>query len=545
MNSFLLAPAARGNVSGTGTEALQSLATMAAEFGLPALDMSAFDIAAVPSDLVDEELARQSLALPLAQRAKRVFVAIADPANLHALDQIKFRTGLETEPILVDKAQLTAAIDRYRPANSEAILVAEDVEAHADSAASTSDAAQETEADAAPIVRFVREVLLDAVDAGASDIHFEPYESYYRIRLRIDGALREARRPPPNLSRRLAARLKVMAQLNVAERRVPQDGRIKLPSGAKAIDFRVSTLPTMNGEKVVLRVLESGATRLGIDQLGFEEEQKQLYLNALRRPQGMLLVTGPTGSGKTVTLYAGLNVLNVEDRNIATAEDPVEINIEGINQVQVNPKVGLDFATALRAFLRQDPDVVMVGEIRDPETAETAVKAAQTGHLVLSTLHTNSAAETLTRLRNIGVSAFNLATSVTLIVAQRLARRLCERCKQRIVVPTQALRDEGFTKAEADAGLSIFQANTNGCGACDRGYRGRVGICEVVELTPPLQRLILAGGDSLALAEQARALGFDDLRRAALKKVMRGQTSLAEVNRVTVSTTDQTEGRTS
>ena len=545
MNSFLLAPAARGNVSGTRTEALQSLATTAAEFGLPALDMAAFDIAAVPADLVDEELARQSLALPLAQRGKRVFVAIADPANLHALDQIKFRTGLETEPILVDKTQLAAAIDRYRPANSEAILVAEDVEAHADSAASTTNAAQEAEADAAPIVRFVREVLLDAVDAGASDIHFEPYESYYRIRLRIDGALREARRPPPNLSRRLAARLKVMAQLNVAERRVPQDGRIKLPSGTKAIDFRVSTLPTMNGEKVVLRVLESGATRLGIDQLGFEEEQKQLYLNALRRPQGMVLVTGPTGSGKTVTLYAGLNVLNVEDRNIATAEDPVEINIEGINQVQVNPKVGLDFATALRAFLRQDPDVVMVGEIRDPETAETAVKAAQTGHLVLSTLHTNSAAETLTRLRNIGVSAFNLATSVTLIVAQRLARRLCERCKQRIVVPTQALRDEGFTNAEADAGLSIFQANANGCGACDRGYRGRVGICEVVELTPPLQRLILAGGDSLALAEQARALGFDDLRRAALKKVMRGQTSLAEVNRVTVSTTDQTEERTS
>ena len=545
MNSFLLAPASRGNASGAGTEALLSLATMAAEFGLPALDMAAFDIAAVPTDLVDEELARQSLALPLAQRGKRVFVAIADPANLHALDQIKFRTGLETEPILVDKAQLAVAIDRYRPANSEAILVAEDADAHADSAASTSDAAQETEADTAPIVRFVREVLLDAVDAGASDIHFEPYESYYRIRLRVDGALREARRPPPNLSRRLAARLKVMAQLNVAERRVPQDGRIKLPSGTKAIDFRVSTLPTMNGEKVVLRVLESGATRLGIDQLGFEKEQKQLYLNALRRPQGMVLVTGPTGSGKTVTLYAGLNVLNVEDRNIATAEDPVEINIEGINQVQVNPKVGLDFATALRAFLRQDPDVVMVGEIRDPETAETAVKAAQTGHLVLSTLHTNSAAETLTRLRNIGISAFNLATSVTLIVAQRLARRLCERCKQRIVVPPEVLQDEGFTKAEADAGPGIFQANANGCDACDRGYRGRVGICEVVELTPPLQRLILAGGDSLALAEQARALGFDDLRRAALKKVMRGQTSLAEVNRVTVSAADQTEGRTS
>lgn len=528
-----------------GADAFRSLATVAAEFGLPALDLAAFDVATVPTELVDEDLARQRLALPLAQRGQRVFVAIADPANLPALDDIKFRTGLETEAILVDAAQLDAAIDRYRPTNSEAILVAENEDALDESSAGEADAAQASDADAAPIVRYVHDVLLDAVDAGASDIHFEPYENVYRIRLRIDGALREARRPPTHLSRRFAARLKVMAQLNVAERRVPQDGRIKLQSGAKTIDFRVSTLPTMNGEKVVLRVLDSGATRLGIDQLGFEEEQKQLYLNALGRPQGMLLVTGPTGSGKTVTLYAGLNVLNAEDRNIATAEDPVEINVEGINQVQVNPKVGLDFASALRAFLRQDPDVVMVGEIRDPETAETAVKAAQTGHLVMSTLHTNSAAETLTRLRNIGVSAFNLATSVTLIVAQRLARRLCERCKRRIVVPPEVLLDEGFTNAEVQAGIAVFQANSNGCGACDHGYRGRVGICEVVEMTPPLQRLILAGGDSLALAEQAQALGFEDLRRTALKKVMRGQTSLAEVNRVTVGAADRPAGHQS
>ena len=520
----------------------RSLAALAARLGLPALDLSAFDLAAIPSELMDEKLARERLALPLARRGRRLSVAIADPANLPALDEIKFRTGLETEPILVEERQLLDAIERYRPATAEVMLAVENEEAEAAEATlamAEEDAAQGTQSNAAPIVRYVHKVLLDAVAANASDIHFEPYESYYRIRLRIDGALREAQRPPPHLSRRLAARLKVMAQMNVAERRVPQDGRIKLSAAGKAIDFRVSTLPTMNGEKVVLRVLDSGATSLGVDQLGFEEHQKRLYLDALRRPQGMLLVTGPTGSGKTVTLYAGLATLNVEDRNIATAEDPVEINVEGINQVQVNPKIGLDFAAALRAFLRQDPDVVMVGEIRDPETAETAVKAAQTGHLVLSTLHTNSAAETLTRLRNMGVPAFNLATSVTLIVAQRLARLLCERCKRRLVVPPNVLLDEGFTEDQLDASLALFEANTSGCGTCDRGYRGRIGIYEVVPMAPALQRLILAGGDSLALAEEARAIGFDDLRRSALKKALRGLTSLAEVNRLTVQSAHQ------
>ena len=540
MHGFPAAAAERRTEGSAGG----SLAALASEFGLPALDLTAFDLAAVPAELVDEESARQHLALPLSKRGERVFVAIADPANLSALDEIKFRTGLAAVPILVEEHKLVAAIARYRPANAEAILVENEETADTSNSGGAPSADEEefadaTEANAAPIVRYVHEVLLDAVDAGASDIHFEPYESTYRIRVRIDGVLREARRPPPHLSRRLAARLKVMAQMNIADRRVPQDGRMKLSSAGKAIDFRVSTLPTMNGEKVALRVLDSNAANLNVDQLGLEEDQKQTYLRTLRRPQGMLLVTGPTGSGKTVTLYAGLKVLNVDDRNIATAEDPVEINVEGINQLQVNPKVGLDFAAALRAFLRQDPDVLMVGEIRDPETAETAVKAAQTGHLVLSTLHTNSAAETLTRLRNIGVPAFNLATSVTLIVAQRLARRLCERCKRRIVVPPAVLLDEGFTAVEIDAGLRIFEANPKGCGACDRGYRGRIGIYEVVEMAPALQRLILAGGDSLALAEQARALGFDDLRRAALKKAMRGLTSLAEVNRLTVRTSHQ------
>ncbi len=382
-------------------------------------------------------------------------------------------------------------------------------------------------------MKFVHRVLLDAVEAGASDIHFEPFERFYRIRLRIDGVLRETRRPPPALSARLAARLKVMAQMDIAERRVPQDGRIKLADGRTAIDFRASTLPTVYGEKVVLRVLDSSSARLGIDQLGLEPEPRQRYVDALHRPQGMLLVTGPTGSGKTVTLYAGLNMLNVEHRNIATAEDPVEIHVDGINQVQVNGKVGLDFAAALRAFLRQDPDVLMVGEIRDPETAETAVKAAQTGHLVLSTLHTNSAAETLTRLRNIGVPAYNIATSVTLIVAQRLARRLCPQCKRPVAVSKDQLLAAGCAEADLDARFQLFDANDEGCADCSHGYRGRTGLHEVVEVAPSLQRLILAEGDSLALAQQARALGYEDVRRAGLRKAMRGVTSLREIDRVT------------
>lgn len=513
----------------------KSDATVAAayEFGLPALDLSAFDLASIPADLVDADFAKSRRALPLARRGDRLFVAIADPANLDALDELKFRTGIEPQAVLVEAEKLATAIARYRPGHDEALLEQEDEPVNAELSALEATAGSAAEVDEAPVVKFVHKVLLDAVEAGASDIHFEPFERFCRIRLRIDGVLRETRRTPPALSARLTARLKVMAQLDIAERRLPQDGRLKLTNGGKAIDFRASTLPTVYGEKVVLRVLDASSARLGMDQLGFEQEQRQRYVDALHRPQGMVLVTGPTGSGKTVTLYAGLNMLNAEHRNIATVEDPVEIHVDGISQVQVNSKVNLDFATALRAFLRQDPDIVMVGEIRDPETAETAVKAAQTGHLVLSTLHTNSAAETLTRLRNIGVPAYNVATSVTLIVAQRLARRLCPHCKRAVAVPAEALLAAGFVEADLDAGLQLFDANDAGCAECSQGYRGRIGLHEVVEVVPSLQRLILADGNSLALAEQARALGYEGLRRTGLKKVMRGLTSLREIDRVT------------
>ena len=526
------------SVSGTHSQARPDerggIVEAAYEFGLPALDLAAFDLSRAPMDLVDADLVKNCEVLPLARRGERLFVAIADPANLAALDDLKFRTGIEPQAVLVEAEKLAVAIARYRQDDYEVLL--EPAQApDAELAAAQAAASSASEVDEAPVVKFVHKVLLDAVEAGASDIHLEPFEHFCRIRLRIDGVLRETRRPPQGLSTRLAARLKVMAQMDIAERRVPQDGRIKLIDGAAAIDFRASTLPTVYGEKVVLRVLDASSARLGVDQLGFEPEQQRRYVDALRRPQGMVLVTGPTGSGKTVTLYAGLNVLNAEHRNIATAEDPVEIHVDGINQVQVNSKVGLDFAAALRAFLRQDPDVVMVGEIRDPETAEAAVKAAQTGHLVLSTLHTNSAAETLTRLRNIGVPAYNVATSITLIVAQRLARRLCPHCKRAVVLPAEALLAAGFVEADLEAGFQLYDANDEGCTDCSRGYRGRTGLYEVVEVVPPLQRLILADGNSLALAEQARTLGYEDLRRAGLQKAMLGITSLREIDRVTAS----------
>ena len=514
------------------SDAGDALLARSAEFGLPVLDLAAFDASAA-DHLVDLETVRRHRALPLAARAGRLFVAVADATNVSALDEIKFRTGIETEPVLVAAEQLDAAIDRYRP-GGEALLAEEDEDigrAQQESAMPTDT--ERAEVDEAPIVKYVHRVLLDAVHAGASDIHFEPYKNFYRIRTRIDGVLREIQRPPSGLSARFAARLKVMAQMDIAERRVPQDGRIKLAGRDAAVDFRASTLPTLHGEKVVLRILDGSAASLNVDDLGFENNQKQQYLNALRRPQGMVLATGPTGSGKTVTLYAGLGLLNAEDRNIATAEDPVEINMDGINQVQVNPKIGLGFATALRAFLRQDPDVVMVGEIRDFETADVALKAAQTGHLVLSTLHTNSAAETLTRLRNMGVAAFNLATSVTLIIAQRLARRLCGRCKIAISVPRQTLLEEGFSAAEVDAGMQLFDANESGCDSCDRGYRGRICIVEVVEMAPAIAELILADGSSMALDRKARALGYDSLRRSGLHKARHGTTSLREINRLT------------
>ncbi|MDP6376806.1 MAG: type IV-A pilus assembly ATPase PilB [Pseudomonadales bacterium] len=511
------------------------------EFGVPVIDLGAFDLDSIPVDLVDNTRVRKHNALPLARRGARLFVAVSDPTNLQALDEIKFQTGLNTEPVLVEEDKLDAIIDQFLHTQEDDGLGELESDEFADLDMEAFDASKEEEDEAkaahdTPIVRFVNKMLLDAIKTGASDIHFEPYEHSYRVRFRTDGILREISAPPQNLGTRLAARLKVMAELDISERRVPQDGRIKMKLSKKnAIDFRVNTLPTLWGEKIVLRILDPSNAQMDIETLGYEEDQRDLYMEALHRHQGMILVTGPTGSGKTVSMYTGLNILNTDERNIATAEDPVEINIEGINQVHVNYKVGLDFASALRAFLRQDPDVVMVGEIRDLETAEIAIKAAQTGHMVLSTLHTNSASETLTRMRNMGVPAFNLATSVDLIIAQRLVRRLCSNCKIIADVPREALLAEGFTEKQVDARFNVFEASDKGCEKCNSGYKGRVGIYEVVKITPKMSRIIMEEGNSLDLAKAAQEEGFNNLRQSGLIKVIQGVTSLAEANRMTIS----------
>ncbi len=509
-------------------------------FGLPLLDLSAFDLRQAPRGLLSEPFLRKHQLLPLFRRGQALFVGIADPADNKGLSEGQFHSGLTFEPIVVDHGQLLRQLDGYLSKQSEALLSGLEDDAliplEADAAPESTPLTSAEDSDEAPVVRFVNKVLLDAIRSEASDIHFEPYEHRYRIRFRTDGMLREIASPPVSLGLRLAARLKVMARMDISERRIPQDGRIKLRvSQSQAVDFRVNTLPTLYGEKVVLRILDPSSAKLGIDALGYEPDQKALFLEALQAPQGMILVTGPTGSGKTVSLYTGLHILNTAERNIATAEDPVEINLEGLNQVHVNPKVGLDFAAALRAFLRQDPDVVMVGEVRDLETAEVAIKAAQTGHLVLSTLHTNSAPETLTRLRNMGVPSFNVATSVSLIIAQRLARRLCSRCKQAQTVPEAALLELGFEPEDFSTPFTLFEAREGGCEHCMQGYRGRVGIYEVVKITPRLQRLILEDANALALGEAARQEGFINLRRAGVLKAKAGVTSLLEISRVTAA----------
>ncbi|MCY1282870.1 type IV-A pilus assembly ATPase PilB [compost metagenome] len=514
----------------------RDLAEMAAEqFGVAFLDISSVDKESQPRDLVSEKLVRQHRALPLWRRGNKLFVGISDPTNHQAVTDIQFSTGLNTEAILVEDDKLGDAIEKFfDSANSgmedlgDVDLDGVDVEAVDDD---KKDSPSGVDADDAPVVRFVNKMLLDAIRGGSSDLHFEPYERSYRVRFRTDGMLHEVAKPPIQLASRIAARLKVMAALDISERRKPQDGRIKMKiSKVKSIDFRVNTLPTLWGEKIVMRILDPTSAQMGIDALGYEEEQKELYMTALKQPQGMILVTGPTGSGKTVSLYTGLNILNTVDINISTAEDPVEINLEGINQVNVNPKQGMDFAQALRAFLRQDPDVIMVGEVRDLETAEIAIKAAQTGHMVLSTLHTNSAAETLTRLRNMGVPAFNIATSVNLIIAQRLARKLCSHCKKELDVPRETLVKEGFPEAKIG---SFKLYGPVGCDNCNQGYKGRVGIYEVVKITPAMQQLIMEEGNSIQIAQQARRDGFNDLRTSGLVKAMNGITSLEEVNRVT------------
>jgi type IV pilus assembly protein PilB len=507
----------------------------AEQFGMAFMDLSSLDKDSQPKDLVSEKLLRQHRVLPLYKHGNKLFVGISDPTNTLAITDIQFSTGLTTEAILVDDDKLGAALDTFFDSASNGMeelgdvdLAGLDIEAVDENKSQTVEANSE---DDAPVVRFVHKMLLDAIKAGASDLHFEPYEKSYRVRFRIDGILQEIARPPVQLAPRISARLKVMASLDISERRKPQDGRIKMRiSKNKSIDFRVSSCPTLWGEKIVMRILDSASAQMGIDALGYEEDQKALYLAALKQPQGMILVTGPTGSGKTVSLYTGLNILNTDDVNISTAEDPVEINLEGINQVNVNPKQGMDFTAALRAFLRQDPDIIMVGEIRDLDTAEIAIKAAQTGHMVMSTLHTNSAAETLTRLRNMGVPSFNVATSINLIIAQRLARKLCIYCKKEVTVPRETLLEEGFP---ADKIGTFKMYGPVGCDNCHGGYKGRLGIYEVVKNTPALQRIIMEDGNAIDIAAQMRKDGFNDLRTSALLKAMQGITSLEEVNRVT------------
>lgn len=503
-------------------------------FGMAFLDLNCLDKETQPKGLVSEKLVRQHHALPLWRRGNKLFVGISDPSNHQAINDIQFSTGLNTEAILVEDDKLTDAIEKFFDTHASGLEDMADVDLDGLDVEAIDDGKQESmgpDADDAPVVRFVHKMLLDAIKSGSSDLHFEPYEKNYRVRVRTDGILREVAKPPIQLAGRIAARLKVMASLDISERRKPQDGRIKMRlSKSKSIDFRVNTLPTLWGEKVVIRILDPSSAQIGIDALGYEPAQKDLYMAALKQPQGMILVTGPTGSGKTVSLYTGLNILNTVDINISTAEDPVEINMEGINQVNVNPRQGLDFAQALRSFLRQDPDVIMVGEIRDLETAEIAIKAAQTGHLVLSTLHTNSAAETLTRLHNMGIPGFNIATSVSLIIAQRLARKLCSHCKKPIEIPRETLIKEGFPE-ERIGHFTIYEPV--GCDHCNGGYKGRVGIYEVVKNTPELQRLIMAEGNSLEIDSQMRRDGFDDLRTSGLHKAMQGITSLEEINRVT------------
>jgi type IV pilus assembly protein PilB len=513
-----------------------------AEFGVPLYDLDSHQIDLDTIKLVQDKLVQKHRCLPLYRRGKRLFLAVADPTNLHAIDEIKFQTGMGIEAVVVEDDKLQKAIDKAVEQADTAMPNLVDDESgfdleNLDVSGGDDDAegagVSRDDIEDAPIVRFVNKLLLDAIRRGASDIHFEPYEKMYRIRLRIDGVLKEVAQPPVQLAMKLSARLKVMSRLDIAERRVPQDGRIKMKlSKTRAIDFRVSSCPTLFGEKIVCRILDPSSAMLGIDALGYEPFQREIYLKNLAKPQGMILVTGPTGSGKTVSLYTGLNILNREDTNISTAEDPAEINLPGVNQVNVNNKVGLTFASALRAFLRQDPDVVMVGEIRDLETAEIAIKAAQTGHLVMSTLHTNDAPQTLTRLVDMGVKPYAIATSVSLIIAQRLARKLCSQCKAIVDVPAEALLKEGFQEADVKAGIKIFGAK--GCSACSDGYKGRCGIYQVMPVTEALGRIIMEGGNAIDIADQAAKEGVWDLRRAGLEKVRQGLTSLEEVNSVTL-----------
>ena len=508
------------------------------EFGVPLLDLDAIEIDLDTLRAVDQKLVNKHRVLPLIKRGQRLFLGVSDPTNLQAIDDVKFQTTLRIDPVVVEEDKLEERITKALEAVDTTMSALDDEDLDLDNldisgGDDDDDEASRDEIEDAPVVRFVNKVLLDAIKRGASDVHFEPYEKIFRVRTRLDGVLSEVAQPPVALANKVCARLKVMSRMDIAERRVPQDGRIKMRlSKNRAIDFRVNTCPTLFGEKVVLRILDPASAKMGIDALGYDDFQKAMYQKHLDKPYGMILVTGPTGSGKTVSLYTGLNILNTVDRNISTAEDPCEINLPGVNQVNVNPKVGLTFASALKAFLRQDPDVIMVGEIRDLETAEIAIKAAQTGHLVLSTLHTNDAPRTLTRLVDMGVKPYAIATSVSLIIAQRLARRLCDNCKEVRDVPREALLKEGFEAKTIEDGLTIF--GPVGCKSCNDGYKGRLGIFQVMEVSEKMGRIIMEGGNAITIADQAVEEGVLDLRGAGLNKVKDGLTSLEEINRVTI-----------
>ncbi|MEY3219818.1 MAG: hypothetical protein RIT27_1175 [Pseudomonadota bacterium] len=529
------------------------------EFAVPLLDINTIELDPDLLELVKLELIKKYNVLPLFKRGKKLFVATADPTNFHALDDIRFQVNMITEPVMVDEDKLLKIVERTvesleaPPQSEDEDGAFGEIDEAAESAKVNASESNEESADDAPVVKFVRKMLLDAIKIGASDLHFEPYEKFYRVRYRIDGMLRQVSRAPLNMAGKISARIKVLSRMDVSERRVPQDGRIKMRlAGGKAIDFRVSTCPTLFGEKVVMRILNSDAAMLNIDQLGYEPEQKRLYLEALEKPYGMVLVTGPTGSGKTVSLYTGINILNRPEVNISTAEDPVEINLPGINQVQIDDRTGMTFEKALKAFLRQDPDIILVGEIRDLTTASIAIKAASTGHMVMSTLHTNDAPQTLTRMVDMGVPTFALASAVNLIMAQRLTRRLCPKCKIKVTVTTDiakvgpnvvhknSLLSDGFSEEVVNEFMStdsqarkLFAPNPQGCDHCSSGYKGRVGIYQVMPISEEMKRLIMTGKNALELAQQARREGIPDLRQSGLKKVADGLTSISELNRVT------------
>jgi type IV pilus assembly protein PilB len=518
----------------SGKMSARDAAVFASEtFGYPLLDLAQFDAEQFPADAIDRKLMRTHRVLALKKRGNRLAVAIADPSNLRAIDEVRFQTGLAVDPVVVETDKLFALVDKMSESVEKTLesLSSMDFDFDGEMAPDEDAASNDTgtvEIDDAPVVRFIQKILLDAINEGASDVHFEPYEKYYRIRYRTDGVLREITQPPLVLREKIASRIKVISRLDISEKRVPQDGRMKFVlSKTRAIDFRVSTLPTLHGEKIVMRILDPSSAMLGIDALGYEAPQRSALMNAVGRPYGMILVTGPTGSGKTVSLYTCLNILNQPGVNISTAEDPAEINLPGVNQVNVNDKAGLTFAAALKSFLRQDPDVIMVGEIRDLETAEISIKAAQTGHLVLSTLHTNDAPTTLDRMRNMGIAAFNIASSVILITAQRLARRLCS-CKQPMDIPVEALLEAGFTEEELDGSWQAY--GPVGCERCKgSGYKGRVGIYQVMPISDEIAHIIMTNGNSIDVADQARRDGVRDLRQSGLLKVKQGVTSLAEV----------------